>query len=128
MKNDLQNREDIVLLINTFYKKVKVDKTIGFIFKDDADVNQINHLPIMYSFWENILLNSGSVKDQPMSIQQHLNKLVPLIPEYLAAWNKLFNESVDELFTGERANNAKQKAQSISAVMQLKILEKSFSI
>ena len=39
MKKDIANRDDIILLINTFYEKVKKDQVIGYIFNDVAKVN-----------------------------------------------------------------------------------------
>ena len=33
---DIRSREDIELLINSFYTKVKKDDTIGFIFNDNS--------------------------------------------------------------------------------------------
>ncbi|HAI79573.1 MAG TPA: sec-independent protein translocase TatC, partial [Chryseobacterium sp.] len=35
----LESREDIEFLVNTFYKKVAKDETIGFFFTDVAKVN-----------------------------------------------------------------------------------------
>jgi hemoglobin len=39
-------------------------------------------------------------------------------------WIKLFNESVDELFSGEKADLIKLKASNIATVMQMQILKK----
>ena len=46
MKKDIENREDIVVLINRFYEKVKKDEVIGYIFNDVAKVNWEKHLPV----------------------------------------------------------------------------------
>ena len=40
----------------------------------------------------------------------------------LARWLQLFTSTVDELFEGEKAELAKQRAMSIATVMQLKLL------
>ncbi|WP_367274609.1 group III truncated hemoglobin [uncultured Lutibacter sp.] len=48
---DINNREDIELLVNKFYEKVKVDETIGYIFNEIANINWDKHLPKMYDFW-----------------------------------------------------------------------------
>ena len=47
----INNREDIELLVNKFYEKVKVDETIGYIFNEIANINWDKHLPKMYDFW-----------------------------------------------------------------------------
>ncbi len=43
--------------------------------------------------------------------------------EHFQRWILLFNETVDELFKGEKAELIKQRALSISTVMQIKILQ-----
>lgn len=66
MKKDLYNREDVELLVDTFYDKVKANATIGYIFNDIAKVDWENHLPLMYSFWASILLGEHSFSGNPM--------------------------------------------------------------
>lgn len=122
MKKDLENRKDIELLITTFYDKVKADATIGYIFNDIAKVNWEKHLPIMFDFWENVLFFTGGYNGNPMIIHQHLNRVVPLTQQHFKQWEKLFTETVDELFDGINAILAKQRALSISTVMQVKII------
>jgi hemoglobin len=122
MKKDIENRKDIELLITTFYDKVKADDTIGYIFNDIAKVNWEKHLPIMFDFWENVLFYTGGYNGNPMIIHQHLHRVVPLTKEHFKQWEKLFTETVDELFEGTNAIVARQRALSISTVMQLKIM------
>ena len=45
----------------------------------------------------------------------------PLNSKHFDQWNKLFNETVDEHFNGEKAKLIKQRALTISTVMQQKI-------
>lgn len=122
MKTDIKTREDIELLVTSFYDKVKADDTIGYIFNDIAKVNWEKHLPVMFDFWENILLFTGGYAGNPMMIHQHLNKMFPLTKEHFKRWETLFLQTVDELFEGDNAVLAKQRALSISTVMQVKIV------
>jgi len=48
--------------------------------------------------------------------------VVPLTRAHFTRWNELFAQTVDELFEGTNAILAKQRALSISTVMQIKIL------
>ena len=122
MKKDIENKKDIEKLVNGFYEKVKQDALIGFIFTDVVKVHWEKHLPVMYDFWENSLFYTGNYVGNPMQIHQHLHRLVPLTAEYFARWTYLFTSTVDELFVGEKAALAKQRAMSIAAVMQFKII------
>lgn len=128
MKKDLANREDIELLVNRFYDKVKADEVIGFIFNDIAKVNWEKHLPVMYNFWENVLFYTGSYDGNPMISHQHINRVVPLTSEHFLKWYQLFSKTVDELFEGNTAELAKQRAFSISTVMQIKIINPGSSL
>ena len=122
MKKDIENIEDIKLLINSFYDKVKADKTIGYIFNDIAKVDWENHLPVMYNFWENVIFFTGSYNGNPMTTHVRMHNVVHFTTDHFERWIKLFTSTVDELFEGEKAELAKQRAISIATVMQLKIL------
>ena len=122
MKKDIENRIDIELLVNIFYAKVIKDEQLGFIFQEIAKVNWQTHLAIMYDFWENIILFTGTYQGNPMNLHQHLHHIVPLETAHFDKWNQLFTETLDELFVGKNADLARQKAVSISAIIQEKIV------
>ena len=121
MKQDIQNRDDIELLVRSFYEKVKKDPVIGYIFNDLAKVNWEKHLPVMFDFWENTIFYTGTYSGNPMKSHQRLHQLYSLNAKHFAQWVRLFTATVDELFEGEKAELAKQRALSISTVMQIKI-------
>ncbi len=123
MKKDIENRADIELLVRSFYDKVKTDETIGYIFNDIFKVDWENHFPVMFDFWENVLFYTGSYDGNPLLIHQHINRVVPLKAAHFNQWNKLFAQTIDELFEGSNAMLAKQRALSISTVMQMKMMK-----
>ena len=51
------------------------------------------------------------------------NNLIELKAEHFRRWTYLFNLTIDELFEGENAERAKQRALSIATVMQVKLSE-----
>ena len=120
-KHDIENRGDIEKLINSFYDKVKRDEVIGFIFNDVAKVNWEKHLPVMYGFWENIIFFKNTYSGNPMLVHLHLNEIIKLRKEHFERWLQLFTNTVDELFEGEKAALAKEKAISIATIMKTKI-------
>jgi len=122
MKKDIETIEDIKQMIDSFYDKVKVDKVIGFIFNDVVRVNWEIHLPVMYKFWENSLFYSGSYEGNPLALHKHIHQLTALNALHFNQWVSLFNTTVDELFEGPISKLAKQRALSISTVLQIKIL------
>ena len=46
-----ENREDIILLVDTFYKSVLQYDRINYFFTDVAQLDFEKHMPRMYDFW-----------------------------------------------------------------------------
>jgi len=113
-KPDITSRHEIEKLVDTFYEKIKADPLLSHIFKH---VNWQRHLPIMYDFWSFTLLGEASYKSN--LIQKHLH--LAFQAEHFDQWLKLFNSTVDELFSGEKAEEAKSRAYSMAVVMQVKM-------
>ncbi|KQR95298.1 sec-independent protein translocase TatC [Chryseobacterium sp. Leaf180] len=120
MKN-LESREDIELLVNSFYTKVISDETIGFFFTDVMKVNWEKHLPKMYSFWETILFGQMSYKGNPMAVHFPVNALQAMEKHHFDRWLKLWRESVTENFSGFNAGSAITKAENIARLMSFKM-------
>ncbi len=121
MKKQIENIEDLKLLVDSFYAKVIKDETLGYIFTNVAKVNWEEHLPRMYSFWETILFGRISFKGNPVIKHTSLNEQHPLTEEHFTRWIYLWHETVDELFTGTLAENAKTKAVMMKTIMLSKI-------
>ncbi len=121
MNKDIENIEDIRLLVDSFYVKIQKDEVIGYIFTEVMQVNWDSHLPIMYSFWESILLDQVSYRGNPMIKHIEINKQEPLKQEHFERWMKLWHETIDEHFEGERAEEAKSRAMSMGQLMVHKI-------
>lgn len=123
MKKDIEARDDIILFVNSFYEKVIPDETIGFFFSKVKQVDWAKHLPLMYDFWQNVIFHTGGYTGNPMRIHMNLHQQSPMRKEHFDRWLQLFNETVDELFEGEKAEQAKQRALSIATVMQINIAQ-----
>ena len=120
-KTPIQNRQDIELLVDEFYKKVRTDDVIGHIFNEVADVNWEKHMPVMYSFWESMLLDVMSYKGNAMTPHIALSKKTPMTQEHFTRWKKLFFETLDEYFIGDKVDEAKKRADNMEALMLYKI-------
>lgn len=112
MKHDISSPEDIRLMVNAFYNKVQADALLGPVFNDMARVDWESHLPIMYTFWENLLLGTARYTGRPFPKHAPL----PLDPTHFVQWINLFEASVNELFSGEKAEEAKGRARAIALV------------
>lgn len=120
-KRDIENERDIVLLINTFYHAVQQNETLGYIFNDVAKVNWETHLPKMYAFWSSILLGKNNYAGNPMEKHIALSQQTALTEIEFGEWLLLFNKTVDDLFEGNNANEAKLRAGNIARLMLHKV-------
>jgi hemoglobin len=75
------------------------------------------------NFWETVLLDSKNYFNNAMNAHRHIHSLSPFKPEHFKQWVTLFCETVDELYTGKIAENAKQKATSVGSAMTLFFIE-----
>lgn len=121
MKKEIKTREDIVLLVNAFYERVKEDELLAPIFNDVAKINWTSHLPVMYDFWAMVLLGDTTYKGNPMTPHLALNKKFALTQEHFNRWLDLFNKTIDAHFKGDKAEEARTRAVSIAGLMQHKI-------
>lgn len=114
---DIKNIEDIILLVDRFYDKVNEDSLLSPVFNEFAKVNWEEHLPVMYSFWSAVLFDTNVYKGQPLT--SHIN--LPISTEHFHRWLELFKKTVDENFEGDKAVEAKEKADSIANIFQTKL-------
>ena len=113
-RTDILQREDVKIMVDKFYDKVKSDELLGPAF---SHVDWPHHLPIMYNFWSSMLLGDQSYTGNPL--QKHLP--LPIGKNHFSRWLELFKETVDENFEGEKAEEVKMRADSIANIFQFKM-------
>jgi hemoglobin len=115
---DLTDRSDVVRLVDAFYDRVRSDSILSPIFDGVALVDWGRHLPKMYDFWESVLFGKIGFKGNPLVVHRELARRAPLTTTEFDRWLELFHMSVDALFAGPCAEEAKARASRIAAVMQ----------
>ena len=123
MKKDISSREDLLQLISKFYEKLLADDSINYLFTDIAKINLDHHLPVLVDFWDSILFQSDTYHKNAMQPHIDLHHQSPLQPQHFETWLRYFNATVDELFGGEKAFLAKERALSIATVMKIKLIQ-----
>lgn len=111
---DIENINDKKKMVNVFYAKVQKDDLIGPIFNERIQSHWPEHLEKLYSFWQGILLNERTYTGHPFPPHAQL----PIDKQHFDRWLYLFTETVDSLFAGNKANEAKSRAYNIAGVFQ----------
>jgi hemoglobin len=118
---DIQNKDDLYLLLDDFYKKLLTDDSISYIFTDVVKIKLEEHLPILVTFWSQAILGTGGYTNNLTQIHLDVNAKEYLSPELFKIWLHHFYAAVDENFKGEKAEQIKTQALSIATIMQIKI-------
>lgn len=118
MKTDIRNKKDIERFVNGFYSKVRENELLSPVFAAKIpDAAWPAHLERMYDFWNAILFAETGFQGNPM--QKHLQ--LPIEEKHFEQWLVLFRQTIDELFEGAKADEAKTRAESIARIMNFKI-------
>jgi hemoglobin len=118
---DVQSRDDLHLLMSSFYDKLLSDEKINFIFIEVAKIDLETHLLDLVDFWEQMLFNTGSYRKNVLQIHLDINEKIKLSSAHFAIWLNYFNLTIDENFKGQIADNMKTRALSIATVMKIKM-------
>ena len=115
---DIETKEDIALLVDTFYGEIMKDRLLSPFFNS---LHLPTHLPKMVNFWSFVLLDETGYTTNVT--EKHLN--LKLDKTHFDRWIALFNQTVDELFAGEKVEFAKQRAFLIGWTIENKINHKN---
>jgi len=107
------NEQEIALLVDRFYAKVRVDSEIGPVF-NGAVQNWEGHLALLKDFWSTVLLTTGRYQGNPLLAHFRL----PIEERYFARWLTLFSETANEVMTAPQAEVVAQKATLIAMNMK----------
>jgi hemoglobin len=118
---DIENREDLLFLMEAFYSKMLKDEQIGYIFTEVAKLDLEHHLPLLADFWNNALFHSGGYKNNVVQIHKDLSAKEYLKPEHFKQWQELLAETIDANYQGEIAEKMKLRANQVGMTIQAKL-------
>jgi hemoglobin len=123
-KPDIRSREDIELLVNTFYTKVRKHPEISHFFNEmieDWDA----HLSKLTDFWQSALLNERSFSGNPMKthieVDQHFDNAIE--QAHFGHWLELWFQTLDELFDGSVQLMAKERARNMAHMLYMRMFQ-----
>lgn len=116
-RKDITTVEDIKILVDQFYSQVRLDDLLGDIFQNVIGNNWPMHLEKMVRFWQTVLLDEHTYYGSPFPPHAQL----PISSNHFNRWKDIFKETVDTLFKGEKANEAKWRAEKMAEMFELKI-------
>lgn len=118
--NDINNRKDIEQLVDDFYEKVHNEPHLAPVFIMPPEQFD-RHIIRVVNFWENWLFQTGSYQGGMMWTHLQKHQEYPLTTDLFERWLALWFMTVDELFTGEKADFVKKKALEIGEMMNARL-------
>lgn len=116
MKN-IEDRNDVNILVNTFYAKIRKDELLGPIFNGHIpDEKWPEHLSKLTDFWETNLFGIAKFKGSPSRkhVNVDMNMDYSIEQTHFGKWLQLWFETIDELYEGDLARKAKDSARKMA--------------
>ena len=110
--------ENIRILVDSFYGKIREDEVLGPIFKDKIGDRWDEHLPKMYAFWSNVMLKTGGYDGRP--VPPHVG-IKGINRDMFARWLTLFHATARELYEPEPAEKFVARSNMIAESLQIAI-------
>lgn len=114
---DILTLDDVKKLVDTFYASVRKDELIGPIFNNVIKDKWPEHLAKLYTFWETILLGNHTYFGSPFPP----HSVLPIEKPHFDRWLLLFGKTLDNLFSGPTADEARYRAGKMAEMFQFKL-------
>ncbi len=116
-KKDIERLEDIKVLVDGFYDKIKEDELLAPIFNFRLSTHWVPHLEKMYTFWNAALFGVKGYNGNPY--MKHAT--MELDPEHFERWISIFNQTIDTHFQGPLVEEAKIRAAVMASMFLFKL-------
>lgn len=125
-KKEIESREEVSLLVRSFYAKIRIHAELGPIFNGIVEDWEL-HLERLTDFWEMVLLQTGpgAGKFNPVPVHKEVDNRVnnEIEQRHFGNWLELWFETLNTKFEGEIADYAKNHARKMAHILFFKILE-----
>lgn len=122
MKKEISSRKEVFELVTTFYAKIRKDDMLGPIF-DKHIKDWESHFEKLTDFWETNLFMVAKFKGNPMLKHRIVDagENYTINEHHFGRWLNLWFQTVDDLFIGEKADIAKNRARNMGTFFHIGI-------
>ncbi|WP_418509808.1 group III truncated hemoglobin [Corallibacter sp.] len=127
-KTDIDTRADVHKLVSAFYEKVRKDDVLGPFF-NRVITDWDSHIEHLTTFWETSLFMTRKLekkyKGNPLEVHVKVDKENnnTISELHFGIWLNLWLQTIDELFVGDVAENAKRRARKMGTFLYLNIFQ-----
>ena len=121
-RTDVADRRDVEALLRRFYGRVLVDGLLADPFTEIREVTGLDaHIPVMADFWETGLFRAGLYQGSALTVHRQVHRQHPLSAPHFVRWLTTWRATVDEMFRGPIAEQAKIQAGRIAWAMHRRL-------
>ena len=101
MNKEIKSVGDIRLMVDVFYERARKDELLAPIFLQIKDSTP--HKEMLYQYWESQIFGDTSHQDEPFP--DHISLM--FTTQHFIRWLRLFLETIDSMYSGLVADQAK---------------------
>lgn len=123
MKKSLNTRDDVFLLVSTFYDKIRADEMLGPIF-NGIITDWDHHLQHLTNFWSNqLFIERGTYRGNPIAAHIKVDDVAKntINEKHFGIWLNYWFATLDEHFEGDNVFIAKNRARNMGTNIHLNI-------
>lgn len=123
-KKNITTREDVNLLVTSFYDKIRQDNLLGPIF--NGIIKDWNtHLEHLTDFWCSQLFIERSYHGNPITAHRKVDAYMnhTLNEMHFGVWLNLWIQTLDELFEGDNVFILKNRARKMASFIHIDIFK-----
>ena len=117
IKTDISSLDDVKILVDSFYEKVRQDDLLKNIFEGRIENHWQQHLEKMYRFWQTVLLEEHTYQGSPFLPHAQM----PIDEQHFNRWLSLWESTVNNHFSGKIADEAKWRGGRMAEMFRSKI-------
>lgn len=121
---DLENRDDVTFVVNTFYDLVRKDELLGPIF-NKVITDWPSHLHKITLFWDQVLFDTRLYQGNPRTAHIEADKQVDygIDISHFGKWLFYWINVINENFVGPRADLLIDRARRMQTVLYVNIFK-----
>ncbi len=123
---DLDNPDAIGTMVRRFYTKVGVDPLLGPMFNEVAKVDWPELFAKLTAFWCRALIDVPGYAGNPFRAHANIHAQQCFTRNHFDRWLRLFHETIDDGWSGPRAETAKALGRRVAEVHSNQLIGERF--
>lgn len=121
-RGDVSTPAEVDEVVRRFYRAVAQDDLLGPVFNDVAQVDWAEHLPKLSAFWCRILFGHRDFTGNALARHRENHDISPFTVEMFRRWLTLFDDTLDESWSGPHVDSMKALARNVARVHSTQLI------